>query len=94
MLYSKLEPEAETENEEIEDGSNIYEPIVFSEEDLELVEVKVKIGKEDYQARGVMFVPPKARFSYLLSLPEGKTMIESLDKAAAAYDHDKAKILK
>ena len=26
------------------------------------------IGKADYQARGVMYLPPQARFSYLLSL--------------------------
>ena len=25
-----------------------------------------KIGNEDYQAQGVMFLPPQARFSYLL----------------------------
>ena len=29
------------------------------------------IGKEDYQAKGVMYLPQKARFSYLLALPEG-----------------------
>jgi type I restriction enzyme M protein len=28
------------------------------------------IGKEDYQAKGVMFLPPQARFSHLLTLPE------------------------
>ncbi|MCK7491446.1 MAG: type I restriction-modification system subunit M N-terminal domain-containing protein [Comamonadaceae bacterium] len=30
------------------------------------------IGKTDYQARGVMFLPETARFSYLLKLPEGQ----------------------
>jgi hypothetical protein len=30
------------------------------------------IGKEDYQAKGVMYLPPKARFSSLLALPEGE----------------------
>src|SRR5213594_1315796 len=29
------------------------------------------IGKTDYQAEGVMFLPEKARYSYLLSRPEG-----------------------
>ncbi|WP_165248129.1 type I restriction-modification system subunit M [Paludisphaera soli] len=29
------------------------------------------IGKEDYQAKGVVYLPPKARFSYLLNIPEG-----------------------
>src|SRR5436190_24324055 len=27
------------------------------------------IGKEDYQAKGVMFLPPQARFGYLLAMP-------------------------
>ena len=30
--------------------------------------VRRAIGKEDYQAKGVMYLPPKARFSHLLSL--------------------------
>lgn len=30
-----------------------------------------KIGKTDYQVRGVMYLPEKARFSTLLKLPEG-----------------------
>lgn len=29
------------------------------------------IGKEDYQAKGVVYLPPKARFSHLLNIPEG-----------------------
>ena len=32
------------------------------------------IGKADYQARGVMYLPPQARFSYLLRMPEGENM--------------------
>src|SRR5438876_10859373 len=30
------------------------------------------IGKADYQACGVMYLPPEARFSHLLKLPEGE----------------------
>ena len=30
-----------------------------------------KIGKTDYQAQGVLFIPEKARFATLLNLPEG-----------------------
>lgn len=30
-----------------------------------------KITKTDYQAKGVMYVPEQARFSYLLNLAEG-----------------------
>ena len=32
------------------------------------------IGKLDYQARGVMYLPQKARFSSLLSRPEGENI--------------------
>src|ERR1700729_637662 len=30
-----------------------------------------KIGKTDYQAQGVLYIPERARFAHLLSLPEG-----------------------
>src|SRR6266704_4905222 len=30
-----------------------------------------KIGKTDYQARGILFLPEQSRFGYLLNLPEG-----------------------
>ncbi len=29
-----------------------------------------KIGKADYQAKGVLYLPQEARYSYLLNLPE------------------------
>src|SRR5439155_20266309 len=32
------------------------------------------VGKVDYQARGVMYLPEVARFSYLLKLPEGENI--------------------
>jgi type I restriction enzyme M protein len=32
-----------------------------------------KIGKTDYQAQGVPFIPKKARFATLLNLPEERT---------------------
>jgi type I restriction enzyme M protein len=32
------------------------------------------IGKEDYQAKGVMYLPQQARFSKLLALPEGENI--------------------
>ena len=34
-----------------------------------------KIGKSDYQAQGVLYLPEKARFSYLLNLPEGTDIV-------------------
>ena len=41
-----------------------------------------KIGKADYQAQGVLYLPEKSRFGYLLNLPEG-TDIGALHAAAA-----------
>jgi hypothetical protein len=46
------------------------------------------IGKEDYQAKGVMFLPPKARFSYLLALPEGENIGKSINEAMKAVEAD------
>lgn len=40
-----------------------------------------EIGKADYQARGVMYVPETARFSYLRSLPEGSDLGAALNRA-------------
>lgn len=39
------------------------------------------IGKADYQALGVMFLPDNARFSYLLSLPEGENIGRAVNDA-------------
>jgi type I restriction enzyme M protein len=39
-----------------------------------------KIGKEDYQAKGVMYLPPKARFSYLLKLPDGENIGKAINR--------------
>ncbi len=44
------------------------------------------IGKEDYQAKGVMFLPSKARFSYLLSLPEGENTGKAINDAMKAVE--------
>ncbi|MEA3342977.1 MAG: class I SAM-dependent DNA methyltransferase, partial [archaeon] len=42
-----------------------------------------QIGKIDYQAEGVMYLPDKARYSYLLNLPEdsdiGKAINDAMD---------------
>lgn len=40
-----------------------------------------EIGKADYQARGVMYVPDAARFSYLKGLPEGSDIGAALNRA-------------
>lgn len=40
-----------------------------------------QIGKADYQAQGVMYVPENARFSYLRELPEGSDIGAALNRA-------------
>ena len=45
-----------------------------------------KIGKEDYQAKGVMYVPPTARFSHLLSLPEGENIGKAINEAMKSVE--------
>jgi type I restriction enzyme M protein len=44
------------------------------------------IGKEDYQAKGVMFLPPTARFSHLLKLPEGENIGKAINEAMKAVE--------
>src|SRR5208283_906379 len=44
------------------------------------------IGKEDYQAKGVMFLPPQARFSKLLNLPEGENIGRAINEAMKAVE--------
>lgn len=45
-----------------------------------------QIGKEDFQAQGVMFLPPTARFSYLLALPEGENIGRHINEAMKAVE--------
>ncbi|HKF36661.1 MAG TPA: class I SAM-dependent DNA methyltransferase [Ktedonobacteraceae bacterium] len=44
------------------------------------------IGKADYQAHGVMYLPPEARFSYLLRLPEGQNVGRAVNEAMKAIE--------
>lgn len=46
------------------------------------------IGKEDYQAKGVMFLPPQARFSHLLALPEGENIGKAINDAMKAVESE------
>lgn len=46
------------------------------------------IGREDYQAKGVMYLPPTARFSHLLSLPEGENIGKAINDAMKAIEAD------
>ena len=45
-----------------------------------------EVGKTDYQARGVMYVPETARFSYLKTLPEGTDLGQAINRAMEAIE--------
>ncbi|MBP7792613.1 MAG: SAM-dependent DNA methyltransferase [Candidatus Goldbacteria bacterium] len=47
-----------------------------------------KIGKTDYQAAGVMYIPDEARFSYLLNLPEGADIGRAINEAMKAIERE------
>lgn len=42
---------------------------------------RIRPGSEAYKAEGAIFLPPEARFSYLLSLPEGENLGKKLTAA-------------
>lgn len=44
------------------------------------------VSKTDYQARGVMFLPPAARFSFLVNLPEGQDIGKTINEAMRAVE--------
>lgn len=44
--------------------------------------------KNAYQARGVLFVPDKASFKYLLNLPEGESVGKALNEAMSLIEDD------
>lgn len=44
------------------------------------------IGKADYQARGVMYLPPEARYAKLLNLPEGEDIGRAINDAMKAIE--------
>jgi type I restriction enzyme M protein len=47
-----------------------------------------QIGKADYQAQGVMFLPEKARFGYLLNLPEGANLGQAVNDTMKAIEDE------
>jgi type I restriction enzyme M protein len=47
-----------------------------------------QIGKADYQARGVMFLPEQARFGHLLNLPEGANLGQAVNDAMKAIEDE------
>jgi len=44
------------------------------------------VGKTDYHARGVLYLPEAARFNYLLHLPEGKDIGKEINEAFALVE--------
>jgi type I restriction enzyme M protein len=46
------------------------------------------IGKADYQAQGVLYLPESARFSVLLDLPEGADIAKAINDAMRAIEAD------
>lgn len=44
------------------------------------------IGKADYQAQGIMYLPEQARFSALINLPEGADLGKALKDAMEAIE--------
>ena len=45
-----------------------------------------QVSEIDYQARGVMYLPPEARYGYLLNLPEGQDIGRALNDAMRAIE--------
>lgn len=46
------------------------------------------IGRLDYQARGVLYLPESARFSYLINLPEGKDVGQAINNGMQAIEQE------
>jgi type I restriction enzyme M protein len=47
-----------------------------------------QISKADYQAKGVLFLPPEARFDTLLNMAEGRDLGQALNDAMAAVERE------
>ncbi len=51
-------------------------------------ESRRKIGPTDYHAAGVVYLPDEARFSHLLSLPEGANVGQAVNEAMRAIEKE------
>ena len=51
-----------------------------------------KIGKERYQAKGVMYLPEESRFSNLLKLPEDRDIGKALNDAMSAIERENTEL--
>jgi type I restriction enzyme M protein len=47
-----------------------------------------EVGKADYQAKGVLYLPDQARFSRLLDLKEGENLGKAINNAMAAIEEE------
>lgn len=68
-----------------------YADVRFTQVERELADKATgrrEIGKADYQARGVMYVPETARSSYLRSLPEGSDLGAALNRAMETIESE------
>ncbi len=68
-----------------------YADSLFTKEEKKLSKKSTgrrKIGKTDYQAAGVMYLPDKARFSYLLRLPESADFGSAINKAMSEIEKE------
>jgi type I restriction enzyme M protein len=63
----------------------------FAQAEAELVGTDTgrrQIGKADYQARGVLFIPAQARFTNLLYLKEGENLGKAINDAMTAIENE------
>lgn len=68
-----------------------YADIRFTEAEKDLAGQKSgrrEIGKTDYQARGILYLPEEARFGSLLKLPEGKNIGQTINDAMKAIEEE------
>ena len=63
----------------------------FSEAEAKYVKSGIKrdeLDKTDFQADGVLYLPPKARFSYLLNLPGSENLGRAINDAMASIEEE------
>jgi type I restriction enzyme M protein len=53
---------------------------------------RLKPGPDDYKAKGVIFLSPEARFSYLVNLPEDADLGRALNNAMRDIERDNAEL--
>jgi len=62
--------------------------VVDQELSQENVSGRRTIGKPDYQAKGVMYLPETARYSYMINQPEGSDIGKAINEAMEAIEAD------